>query len=116
MYQQLIALRDKNNYGTGAYDPTAPYDQSLRAKIDAFLYILTGDDSYAQEAKTLIEARIDDRTSDYAWADPSVKGLGLYWMANTTSSVFDWCYNAPSWQDEVLTLQSVFCLRENWPT
>ncbi len=73
----------------------ASYDQALRAQLNGFLYVLTGDDSYAQTAKTLVTQVLENTT--YGWANTNAKGLASFWLGTRVAYTYDWCVNAPSW-------------------
>ncbi|MGC9451648.1 MAG: Ig-like domain-containing protein [Oceanipulchritudo sp.] len=79
-------------------DLSLEYNDAESAYNCAFLYMLTGDDSWAAKARTYVENRIYDTTSDYAWAG-NVKGLSLYWIGMKVSFAYDLCYEAPSWDE-----------------
>ena len=99
MYNYMVANLNSNDIvNTASVDPIG--QASVKAQMAAFLYLVTGNDSYAQQAKTIINERITDNSGSYAWADASVKGLNLYWIGVRAAMTYDWCYNAPSWQDE----------------
>lgn len=89
----------------GSADPAG---EAVNAYRCAFLYVLTGDDGWAKKARWYVARRIDDATPftkkgprSYAWANPQIKGLGLYAMGKGVALAYDWCYGAPSWATPV---------------
>lgn len=104
MYQKLLADRNKNGgasveLGTGT--PAGEYDQSVVAQRHAFLYVLTGDEAYAQRARDMVNLRINDATGDNAWGTDNARGLNMYWHGSRVSLAFDWCYKSAAWQARV---------------
>jgi hypothetical protein len=83
-----------------AFDENHSYDRSNRAKINAFLYVLTGDEDYALAARADTEWVIAG--NGFAWADPTLMGLRSYWMATHIAMVYDWCASSPQWDDAFL--------------
>jgi len=99
MYQSLLFQRTIGAFGDW-YNPNAIYDVALRAQINGFLYVLTDDEAYAAEARTLVEEVFTN--TEFPWADPGTKGLSLYWLATRVALAYDWCVNSDSW-DEAFT-------------
>jgi MYXO-CTERM domain-containing protein len=66
---------------------------SAMAVKTAFLYVLTGDDAWAQKAR----AHVEDRIGDANWANKSDKGLRLYFHGKAVALAYDFCASAPSW-------------------
>ncbi len=81
----------------GAYNPASIRDVALRAQIAAFLYLLTEDESYATEARNLVQQVFDN--TEEPWADSATKGLSLYWAATRVACAYDWCVNSEAWDD-----------------
>lgn len=94
MYNTLISVSETRFNE----EPTGPYPEAEFAYNCAFLYMLTGNDAWAAKARTYVELRINDTTSDYAWA-ANVKGLRLYWIGTKVALAYDFCYDAPSWDE-----------------
>ena len=99
MVQTLIESRDHNGDYL-PFDPEHSYSRSMRAKINAFLYVITGDESYAIAAREDVEWVIAG--THYAWADPGLMGLRSYWMATHVALAYDWCAMSPHWDDAFL--------------
>ena len=74
-------------------------NDSANLQRTSFLYALTGDDIWAQKARTYAENRIFD-TGVEAWADPSVKGLRLYMHGKAVALAYDFAFDAPSWNTD----------------
>ncbi|MGC9452083.1 MAG: Ig-like domain-containing protein [Oceanipulchritudo sp.] len=96
MYQSLLFQRTIGAFADW-YDSNAIYDVALRAQINGFLYVLTEDEGYAAEAKTLIQEVFDN--TEFPWADPGTKGLALYWLATRVALTYDWCVKSDSWDE-----------------
>ncbi len=94
MFNRLLEDAEKDNW---ARKPASePFDFHFVAHRYAFLYVLTGDDSYASKSRAIVEKIID---SD-EWANERVKGLMLYTAGVNVSYAYDHCYGAPSWIGE----------------
>jgi hypothetical protein len=74
------------------------YNYQILSCRNAFLYLATGDDKYAQASRKAIETLF---TFD-KWGKSSVKGLTLYTAGMYVAMAYDMCYGAPSW-DEAFT-------------
>lgn len=98
----LQALRDArlHNGDYLPFDPDHSYSRSMRAKINAFLYTVTGDEALAAAAREDVEWVITG--THYPWADPTLKGLNSYWMAAHVALAYDWCALSPHWDDAFL--------------
>ena len=94
MYARLLDDADKNDRATGPADPGKAYDRSCLAERHAFLYVLTGDDSWARKSREMVETCLDDKR---AWANKGCKGLTLYLQGTRVALAYDWCHGAPSW-------------------
>jgi hypothetical protein len=94
MVERLRADVDRNGWANGPANLSEPYEQTVLAQRCAFLYVLTGDDSWAKRAREQVEKRIADGQN---WANGGAKGLALYWHGAKISQAFDWCAGAPSW-------------------
>ncbi|OPZ03451.1 MAG: hypothetical protein BWZ11_00059 [Bacteroidetes bacterium ADurb.BinA395] len=79
-------------------DTTAVGAKSQLAALSAFLYWVTKDDSYAQDALFYVKKVLAD--NDEKWADTKLKGLTSYNMGFLVAITYDWCYNAASWLNE----------------
>jgi len=80
----------------------AGYDYQARGLRYAFLYVLTGNDTYAQEARNCASLLVNSGE----WGSTSVKGLTNYAAGTRVAWMFDWCYSAPSWDAAFRTLVS----------
>ncbi|MCD8483698.1 MAG: Ig-like domain-containing protein [Verrucomicrobia bacterium] len=100
--EMVDSLRDARNHNGDylPFDPNHSYSRSMRAKINAFLYVLTGDEQYALAAREDVEWVIAG--NGFAWADPSLMGLRSYWMATHVALAYDWCATSPHWDDAFL--------------
>lgn len=76
--------------------PADPYGECVNAMRLGFIYLLTGDDYYANRARFYVDRRINDTTT-HIWAYSGQKGLNLYFNGKSVAMVYDWCYGAPSW-------------------
>ncbi|MCC5840185.1 MAG: discoidin domain-containing protein [Opitutales bacterium] len=99
MVATLVASLDHNGDYL-PFDPNHSYSRSMRAKINAFLYVLTGDEAHALAAREDVQWVIDG--NHYAWADPALMGLRSYWMATHVALAYDWCAMSPHWDDAFL--------------
>lgn len=93
MYQRLL----ENLTDPHIVDHVGTYHESTYAVEKAFLYILTGEDSYAEEARGHVETILNRDSAP--WADPGVKGLTSYMLGAKVALAYDWCMNAPSWDN-----------------
>jgi len=71
------------------------YAESEYAINCAFLYLLTGQELWAEKARTYVESRIYDTTGD-PW-DANIKGLALYWHGRAVALAYDFCYHSAAW-------------------
>jgi hypothetical protein len=94
MLAELIAQRD---YGDRyrLYTPSDPKDLFQRAQASAFIYALTGTESYAADAKADIETAWGLIGS--AWTSTATGGLDLYWYATKLAMAYDLCANSTAW-------------------
>ena len=72
------------------------YGESVAAMNCSFLYVLTGDDTWAAKARGYVEMRLADSSSSHGW-DMNIKGLALYWHGRAVALAYDHCHDAPSW-------------------
>lgn len=94
MYQRLKDDLWKDNQGRKTIDWTASTGElAWPGTRAAFLYVITGDDGYAAIAREVCRRTMDDPL----WGLASTKGLTLYSYAYRVALMYDWCYNAPSW-------------------
>ncbi len=98
MYEHLIDIKDLDYWCVEPYNPNEAYDVSVRAENYAFLYILTGEESYAQVAAEMT-AQVIRSELELPWASPSLKGLSSYWMGRRVAHAYDWCKNSDSWDN-----------------
>ncbi len=99
MVAEMSRCLDRDDWGRGKYDDTQPYQQSVRAQLAAFLYVVTGDADYARTARGLVERRLADTGAEHGWASGRVKGLRLYWHGARLAMCYDWCAGAPGWDE-----------------
>lgn len=76
-------------------DHDMPYWEASYGLEKAFLYVLTGDEAYAEQARAHVETILNRPA--YPWADAGQKGLTSYYLGSRVAMIFDWCANAPSW-------------------
>lgn len=113
MYDRLVAdaeamIRDETDDADGA--TARKYFSCYRAVKCGFLYVLTGDDAWAQKAKTYSENVI----LRGAWMNSSVSGLGLYTHQAYMALAYDFCYGAPSWATWRTTVSTKLRDQSNW--
>jgi len=107
----VAALKTGAEFGDWGDVPMTPgnaYGHSTSAQRCAFLYVLTGDDSWAQKAKKHTEATL----AGPHWANPRQKGLSLYYNGGRIAHAYDWCYDASSWKGEFQKKISAELLRQ----
>lgn len=111
MYQTLLEDAESGQYRDyqgkatpqNPEGPADPYGESVNAYRCAFIYQMTGDDAWAAKSRFYVQRRILDNTKgtstvrSYAWGDPNIKGLGLYFTGKAVAMAYDWCYGSPSW-------------------
>lgn len=66
------------------------YQHSYRAVNSGFMYILTGDTTWAAKSRGHVTAIINNGE----WADSGVKGLALYMYEKGVAIAYDFCYDA----------------------
>jgi len=94
MYAELLAKRDFGNFYR-PYDPGDPRALFSRAQGSAFLYALSGDEAFAQDARDDLETAYNLIGSD--WASASTKGLELYSYATELAMAYDLCAGSAAW-------------------
>jgi hypothetical protein len=94
MYANLVAKRDYANFYR-YYDPSDPGALFSRAQGSAFLYALSGDETYATDARDDIQTALG--LIDPDWASASEKGLTLYSHATELAMAYDLCANSDAW-------------------
>ncbi|MGC9452894.1 MAG: hypothetical protein ACP5I4_15760 [Oceanipulchritudo sp.] len=94
MLAYLIAQRDYGDFYR-PYDPASSDSLMQRAQASAFIYALTGDESYAADARADMESAYALIGDD--WASASVKGLTLYARATKLATAYDLCANSAAW-------------------
>jgi hypothetical protein len=96
----LSKMEEIADYGVDAQPALthSDYDYQALCCRNAFLYMATGDDKYAQASRKAIEKLFTFKM----WGTPNVKGLALYTAAMYVAMSYDMCYGAPSW-DEAFT-------------
>lgn len=75
---------------------SAQYGETVAAVNCGFLYLLTGDDTWAAKARSYAETRLTDTGNSHGW-DRDIKGLALYWHGRGMALAYDFCHDAPSW-------------------
>lgn len=95
MFAHLKKTAGSNDRATGPLDPTDDYHRITAGQREAFLYVLTGDDSHAGRARE--HATFAIQSSD--WANRRVKGLTLYYVGKGLALMYDWCHGSPSWDE-----------------
>jgi hypothetical protein len=99
MVERLIESLDHDG-SYRPFDPDHSYARSNRAKILAFLYVITGDESYAIAAREDVEWVIAG--THIPWADPAQKGLETFTIGSRVAMAYDWCAMSPHWDDAFL--------------
>ncbi len=98
MLAELIAQRDfADNYRP--YDPNNGKSLLLRVQASAFLYAVTGLESYALDARNDLEAAWEILGD--TWDSPSTRALDLYTNAARVAIAYDLCANSPHWTGEL---------------
>jgi hypothetical protein len=96
MLAELIANRNHGDF----FRPTTeddPLDVLLRASANAKIYALTGDESYALDARTDVETALGLIDANNNWARSSLKGLDSYWYAVKLAITYDLCHSSEAW-------------------
>lgn len=94
MYAELVAQRDYASFYR-PYDPADPRSLFSRAQGSAFLYALSLDETYAQDARDDLETALALIGAD--WASPGTKGLTLYTYAIELAAAYDLCAPSAAW-------------------
>ncbi len=79
-------------------------DVSFEARNNAYLYILTGQESYAQRSLAMTKAMINDTT---LWNNDSSKGLTRAAVGLAAAMSYDMCKNATSWAADKATISTL---------
>ncbi|MBN2092667.1 T9SS type A sorting domain-containing protein [candidate division KSB1 bacterium] len=87
-FQSMFHLIEKGTEST-FYSPT-DYVVDHQAVNAGFMYVLTGDTSWAIQAKTLAESLINLAE----WGDKNIKGLRSYMHAKAVALTYDFCFSA----------------------
>lgn len=66
----------------------------------SFLFIATGEETMAEEARKLVEEVMLFEEGSSLWANPRVKGLSLYNMARCVAMSLDFCSKSLAWDPE----------------
>lgn len=82
MYQELLSLKDVRD--DSQYGPSYP------AVRNGFLYVLTGDPTFAEDAL----AYVDETLALSGWADDSYKALGRAMLGKGVALAYDFCQDA----------------------
>lgn len=87
-------------------DTTAVGNKSQIAALSAFLYWVTKDEKYAEDALFYVKKVFADVNEK--WAVTTLKGLTSYNMGYQVAISFDWCYNSPHWAtDKAIISQKI---------
>lgn len=94
MFQTLIDYRDRGDFYRFTNESNGG-SLLMRARGSAKLYILTGDESYAEDAR-------DDVLAAFAvigngWTSTSTFGLSLYSYAKELAIIYDFCAHSEAW-------------------
>ena len=111
-YASMLAkMEEISDYGVDAKPELthADYDYQILCCRNAFLYMATGDDKYAQASRKAIEKLFTFNM----WGTPNVKGLALYTAAMYVSMAYDMCYGAPSWDEDFTNSISKALLKQH---
>lgn len=93
---QSVLMLDHNT--KGPIDTADAYDVSTLAHNYANLYVLTGNEYYAIQAKRWVDTVINS-LEVAPWASSSLKGLTSYYTAVKVALVFDFCASSPNWDN-----------------
>jgi len=94
----LARMKEEADFGHMAKPGplSSDYDYQILCGRNAFLYLATGEDKYAQASRKAIEKLF----TFGMWGTPNVKGLSLYTAATYVAEAYDMCYGAPSWDKD----------------
>ncbi len=92
MYQQL--LHDAENTSR----PFEPYNDAWSASSCAFLYVLTGDETWAEKARTYTQDTLNYNSGGNRWAETGTFGLRMYMWNTHVALAYDFCYHSDAWQ------------------
>lgn len=70
------------------------YEDSWRASMCGFMYVLTGEDSWAQKARENTQRVIDDP----GWGQNGTFGLRMYMWNKHVAQAYDFCHGSAAWQ------------------
>lgn len=90
-------LEDLEAFAEMDDSPSVQYAESTSAIKCGFLYLVTGEEAWAEKARGYVNARINDTGSAHGW-DRNIKGLALYWHGRAVALAYDFCYSSISWQ------------------
>jgi PKD repeat protein len=96
--EMIEELQNQLTYQIVNADTTAVGNKSQIAALSAFLYWVTKDEKYAQNALFYVKKVFVD--NDEKWAVTNLKGLTSYNMGYQVAIAYDWCYNSASWTTE----------------
>ncbi|MFP4157029.1 MAG: hypothetical protein ACLFU4_05360 [Opitutales bacterium] len=88
MYARLLADAEKDVM------PFKPYNDAWRASSCGFLYILTGDESWAEKARDYTQAVLDNPDR---WGHRLTFGLRMYTWNRHVAQAYDFCYASDAW-------------------
>jgi hypothetical protein len=97
-YASMLAyMIEQRDFGDAfrPHDPTLEAHLVQRAQASAFIYALTGDETYAADARSDIEAAW--ALIGNTWASSAVKGLTLYARATRLATAYDLCASSEAW-------------------
>lgn len=96
--EMITEIQNQLSYQIANVDTTAVGAKSQIAALSAFLYWISKDEKYAQDALFYVKKVLAD--TDEKWAVTTLKGLTSYNMGYQVAIAYDWCYNSASWQTE----------------
>lgn len=96
--EMLTEIQNQLTYQIANADTTAVGAKSQIAALSAFLYWVTKDEKYAEDALLYVKKVFAD--TNEKWAVTTLKGLTSYNMGYQVAIAYDWCYNSASWQTE----------------
>lgn len=98
MYARLQSVLMLDHNTQGPIDTTDAYDISTLAQNYGSLYVLTGNDYYAAQARRWVDTLINGFAAA-PWASTSLKGLTSYYMSVKVAIAFDFCASSPTWDE-----------------
>lgn len=100
--EMITEIQNQLTFQITNADTTAVGAKSQIAALSAFLYWVTKDEKYAEDALFYVKKVFAD--ANEKWAVTTLKGLTSYNMGYQIAIAYDWCYNATSWNAERTTV------------